>query len=72
MGARLSEQRTLWQMYGEDAVHGNVLPLVTQHALCPSCDFVPANGNELRLVGSLPFRGCSPACAVCRGPIFRD
>ena len=38
MGARLSE-RTLWQMRGESAAHGNALPIVIQHAPCPSRKF---------------------------------
>jgi hypothetical protein len=38
MGARLSEL-SLWRMDGEDAVHGNALPNVMQHALCPPREF---------------------------------
>jgi hypothetical protein len=35
MGARFSE-RTLWRLHGEIAAHGNAVPNVMQHALCPS------------------------------------
>lgn len=35
MGVRLSE-RTLWQMRGEIATHGNTVPNLMQYALCPS------------------------------------
>jgi len=53
MGARLSE-RTLWQMHGESATHGNKVPNIAQHALCPS-----------RKIKRVP--GCrQPAQGLCR------
>jgi hypothetical protein len=55
MGARLSE-RTLWQMRDESAAHGNALPIVIQHAPCPSRKFRCLNdhvGPTPRLCGKI-------------------
>jgi hypothetical protein len=46
MGARISE-RTLWQMRGESAAHGNALPIIIQHALCPPCKSRGLAGQRL-------------------------
>jgi hypothetical protein len=32
-------------MLGGNAVHGNALPIVVQHALCPSCKYRCSTGH---------------------------